>query len=145
MTMLKLRALDSDDLAILSAHVQDAVAKVADLAYRPAERRFVGVLNRFAWETAGRPGAVAERRRTAMHFDRVLSVKVQGLDRSQPQAIVSLLAIRFTPAAEADPGGVIDLVFSGAATVRLEVECIEAQLADLGAAWQATAKPDHAV
>lgn len=145
MSDLKLRALDAEDLAILSAHLQDAVAKIGDLVYRPAERRFLGVVNRFAWEGETTKGGVHERRRAAFHFDRVANVKAQGLDRSKPDAIVSLLAIRFEPAGAGEPGGVIDLVFSGAATVRLTVECVEAQVADLGAAWQASAKPDHAV
>ena len=145
MPPLKLRALDAEDLAILSAHLQDAVAKVGDLVYRPAEGRFLGVVNRFAWEGGEAKAGAHERRRAAFHFDRVSNVRAQGLDRSQPDTIVSLLAIRFEPAGADEPGGAIDLLFSGAATVRLTVECIEAQVADLGAAWQAAAKPDHAV
>ena len=145
MSDLKLRALDAEDLAILSAHLQDAVAKIGDLIYRPAERRFLGVVNRFAWESAAAKGGGHERRRAAFHFDRVVSVKAQGLDRGKPDAVVALLAIRFEPASADEPGGVIDLVFSGVATVRLTVECSEAQIADLGAAWQAAAKPDHKI
>jgi hypothetical protein len=145
MPEVKLRALDAEDLAVLSAHLQDAVAKIGDLVYRPTERRFLGVVNRFAWESAAAKGGAHERRRAAFHFDRVSSVMARGLDRGNPDAVVSLLAIRFEPAGADEPGGVIDLVFSGAATVRLTVECIEAQLADLGAAWQAAGKPNHAV
>ena len=58
-----------------------------------------------------------------------------------PDEVLDLLAIRFE---EADaPSGVIELVFAGNATIRLQVECIEAQLSDLGAAWSTDAVPDH--
>ena len=55
--------------------------------------------------------------------------------------MLSLLAIRFDGADA--PAGSVELVFAGGALIRLEVECIEAQLTDLGGAWSAASRPLH--
>jgi hypothetical protein len=142
MTPLKLAAMDAADLDIVSAHVQDAVLKIGDLQFHAGARRFVLAMNRLAWETvSGRLAKRAERRRSVLHFDRVLAVKLAGIDRSKPAEVLSLLAVRFK--AGEPPAGIVELVFAGSATIRLEVECIEARLADLGAAWQASSLPAH--
>jgi hypothetical protein len=142
MNRLKLLALDEEDLSVISAHVQDAVLKVADLQFRPAEKRFLAVVNRFAWERAmGWFRRRFERRRTVLRFDRVLHVRHAGFDLSDGEAVLSLLAIRFLPADP--PTGTIELIFSGGAAVRLEAECIEVELADLGPAWRTRARPVH--
>ena len=138
---LKLAALDEEDLAILSAHVQDAVLKVADMVYLPKEYRFVIAMNRFIWEKAEGKRRGYERRQAAMTFDRVLSVRTNRIRRDLGDAVLSLLAIDFDPSEP--PGGAINLIFAGGGAVRLEVECVEARLADLGAAWATTAKPSH--
>lgn len=142
---LKLIALDADDLSVVSAHLQDAVLTVGDLAYVPKDRRFVAIANRFDWMGALREGKTAatefERRRAAVRFERVLGASVQGLDLSKKTQVLSLLAISFEPKTE--PEGFIVLHFAEGAAVRLHVECIEAGLTDLGAAWQADSKPQH--
>lgn len=143
--MLKLIAFDSDDLAVLSAHVQDAVLVVADMAYQPRERRFVALLNRFNWQTAldaRAPRGTYERRRSALRIERVLGAQVLGIDLSARRAVLSLLALEFTPAAEA-PEGHITLHLAGGAAIRLHVECIESELRDLGGAWETTRLPAH--
>ena len=142
MNPLKLVALDPQDLNIVSAHVQDAVMKVADLEFLPRNKRFVISMNRFAWEAvSGRLRKRGERRLSVLHFDRVLSVKTAGIDRNKPAEVLSLLAVRFEQA-EA-PAGTVELDFSGDGTIRLDVECIEACLADLGGAWEASSLPTH--
>ncbi|KXF76545.1 hypothetical protein ATN84_10800 [Paramesorhizobium deserti] len=144
MEMLKLVALDDEDMQIISAYLQDAVLKVGDLDYLQQEKRFVGVTNRFVWERAasGRFGKrTFERRRSVLHFDRVTAVKVHGIDRSRKDDVLSLLAVRFLPGDA--PAGVVELTFSGDAAIRLDVECIEAKLTDLGPAWEAHGKPEH--
>lgn len=142
MDALKLIALDDQDLAVISAHVQDAVMKVGDLEFLPAAKRFVLPMNRFAWEKKGRflrPNN--ERRQSVLHFDRVLGAKTSGIARNDPAEILSLLAVSFV-ALDA-PAGIVELIFSGGGTVMLDVECIEARLADTGGAWQATSRPMH--
>ena len=77
-----------------------------------------------------------------LHFDRVLVGQgSHGIDRDKPADVLSLLAIRFLPADA--PAGTVDLVFAGGGTIRLDVECIEARLADLGGAWEASSRPAH--
>lgn len=134
---LKLIALDAEDLSILSAHLQDSVLRVGDIAYQPADKRFALIANRFDWAEAHDK----QRRRTGVRFERVLSVKRSGIDPSAKEATLSLLAITFEPAEP--PAGAITLVFSGEAAIRLDVECIEAELRDLGAAWAAAKVPKH--
>ncbi|MBV2142383.1 DUF2948 family protein [Falsochrobactrum sp. TDYN1] len=146
MEMLKLVALDEEDLQVLSAHLQDAVLKVSDLQYFAKDRRFILTANRFVWEEA-KPRFLRkpayQRRRTALHFNRVSAIKAHGIDRQKGEDVLSLLAIRFLP--DATPAGTIELTFSANAAIRLDVECIEAQMSDLGAAWETDSRPRHDV
>jgi Protein of unknown function (DUF2948) len=99
-------------------------------------------LNRFDWEGAQADEPEFRRRRAALRFERVLACKCQLLDPGQ-DAVLNLLAVEFS---ETDaPSGVVTLIFSGGAALRLEVECLEAELADLGPTWTAAACPAHAV
>jgi hypothetical protein len=139
--LLRLAAIDAEDLAVISAHVQDAVLKVGDMTYLPKERRFVVAMNRFIWEKADGKRQTYERRRTALTFDRVNAVQLQRIDRGQPDAVLELLAVEF--AATDQPDGTVTLVFAGGGAIRLTVECIEVRLADLGAAWATASKPTH--
>ena len=139
---LKLAAMDADDLAIISAHLQDAVLRVGDMTWRPAERRFVAVINRFDWEHCiARGKGPWRRRRAGLSFDRVMSAQIRRLRSDSADAVLSLLAIEFE-AGEA-PGGAITLQFAGGGGVRLDVECIEARLTDLGPAWETPSRPEH--
>ena len=140
MELLKLVALDAEDLAVVSAHLQDAVLRTGDLTYLPAERRFALVARRFDWEAD--PGEPPRRRLTGMHFDRVQRVRLRGIDRSTPDQVLNLLAITF---AEKDPpSGTATLIFSDGAAIQLDLECIEAQMKDLGPVWEADRRPLHA-
>jgi hypothetical protein len=143
MDLLKLIALDKDDIPIVSAHLQDAVIKVADVVWRPAENRLVLGLNRFDWESAN--DGTFRRRRAALRFDRVRSVKCRGVGCEDKEAILNLLAVEFM---ETDtPSGVVTLFFSGGPALRIDVECLEVELKDLGPVWttvQCPAHPDEA-
>jgi hypothetical protein len=140
--MLKLVALDEEDLAIISAHVQDAVMKVEHLDYAGTSRQFILTMNRFAWDAAaGGRKTDDERRLSVLNFARVTSVKSQGIDPRKKEEVLSLLAIRFLPS-EA-PSGTIELMFAGDASIRLGVEVIEARLTDTGGAWAASSRPAH--
>jgi hypothetical protein len=142
---LKLVALDQDDIEVVSAHVQDALVKIADIFWRPRERRFVMALNRFDWMAAvdAKPADRSDYRRcrTALRFERVNGCKCRNLDQANRDASLNLLAVEF---AERDaPAGVVTLTFSGGGIIRLEVECLEAELADLGEVTVAAVCPDH--
>ena len=139
---LRLAAVDEEDLSVLSAFVQDAVLKIGDMIYLPKERRFALAMNRFTWERAEDGSRKDfERRRTALTFDRVLRVRTSGIERKETERVLELLAVRFEPTDA--PEGKITLVFAGSALLEIEVEVIEARLADLGAAWATRAKPNH--
>jgi hypothetical protein len=148
---LKLRAEDADDLAVISAVVQDALISVRDLTYDREGRSFTVVANRFRWEgqreanslganSLGTNGSPAfERTLCAVSFGAVDGVSYRGFRRSDEDRILSLLAIR--------PGnkpGVIDLDFSGDAAVRLTVSAINCRAADVGEPWPTAWQPDHA-
>lgn len=140
--MLKLAAMDAQDLEVISAAMQDTIVKTGDLAYLAAEKRFAMVGNRFAWEVnAERKKPPYERRRTGFQATRVLKAQLAGLDLNRPDDVLELLSIGFEPA-EA-PAGAITLAFAGGATVRLHVECIELAMADLGGAWTTDNLPKH--
>jgi hypothetical protein len=142
MDPLKFVVLDEEDLEVASAHLQDAVVKVSDVLWRPQEQRVVVALNRFDWESARSAGPEYRRRRAALRFERVLSCKCRQVDPARKDAVLNLLAVEFSES-EA-PSGVVMLTFSGGASMRLEVECLEAELADLGPSWTTAACPDHA-
>jgi hypothetical protein len=144
---LKLVALDRDDIAVVSAHVQDALVRAGDILWQPRERRFVMALNRFDWMAAAdaKPdhGRKPDYRRcrTALRFERVLSCKCRDLDQSDKVTRLNLLAVEFV---ERDPpAGTVTLTFSGGGVIRLEVECLEAELADLGEVFAANTCPNH--
>jgi len=148
MEELKLVALDKDDIEVVSAHAQDALVKIADIFWQPREHRFVMALNRFDWMNAVDSNGLKEgsppdyrRRRTVLRFERVNSCKCRGLDRTNKEATLNLLAVEFV---ERDPpAGTITLTFSGGGAIRLDVECLEAELVDLGEVFTAVACPDH--
>jgi Protein of unknown function (DUF2948) len=146
MTEMKLIALDGEDLAIISAHCQDAVVRVEDLAYVARDRRFALVCNRFDWLGAGaKPPterANFDRHRAGLRFERVSKVRTVGMDLKAKEAVLVLLAIQFQPD-QAAPSGDITLQFANGAAIRLSVDDIEVELKDLGAVWATPHKPDH--
>lgn len=140
MEPLKLAAFDADDLAVVSAHVQDALVRVGDLTYLADQRRFVLVAKRFDWEAVE---AEPRRRLTGFHFERVQAVRTRDIDRAKPDEVKNLLAITFTVGDA--PSGTVELVFAAGGMIQLDVECIEARLKDLGPVWAAESRPAHDV
>ena len=143
MDLLKLVALDGDDIEVVSTHLQDAVIKAADIHWRPSENRVVVGLNRFDWEAANGSAPEFRRRRAALRFERVLSCRCRNLDAVQKEQVLNLLAVEFNRKDE--PAGTVLLTFSGGGALRLDVECLEVELADLGPCWSTDCCPEHAV
>jgi len=143
MDPLKLVALDRDDIEVVSAHLQDAILKVADIRWRPAENRVVVCVSRFDWEAAQGTDHDYRRRRAALRFDRVSACKCRDLSAVQKEQVLNLLAVSYEPKGADDPAGVVTLHFSGGGMLRLEVECLEVELADLGPAWGTDCCPEH--
>jgi hypothetical protein len=139
---LRLSAFDADDLAVISAHMQDAVIVLSDISYVKRERRFALIANRFVWESAASGKAQHfERRRTGLHFEGVQSVKAHRITLGVRDAVLSLLSIAFQSLEP--PGGTVTLSFSGGGEIRLDVEFLEAWLRDLGPAWETPHLPSH--
>jgi hypothetical protein len=136
---LKLLAEDADDVQVMSAALQDAVAKVGDIDWEPRARRLTLALNRFRWERQGLIGA--ERVRAALQVGGVLNVQSRRLKRDPKDAVIELLALEFTPGDP--PGGSLLLRFAGGADMRIEVECIDIVLADLSTPWPTRHAPHH--
>jgi len=139
MDLLKLVALDQEDLSVISAHLQDAIVRVGDLAYLPAEHRFALVARRFDWEAGA--DEQPRRRLTGLHFERVTGVRVRGIDRGKPDDVLNLLAIAFDSGDA--PSGTATLIFAEGAAIQVELECIEMQMKDLGPVWEAEGRPTH--
>lgn len=136
-TRLRLIAQDDEDLKVISAALQDAVAKIGDISFEARARRLTIAFNRFRWEAGG------ERVRSAVQIGSVLEVKARRLRREARQAVVELLAVTFEPG-EA-PGGAVVFTFAGGGDLRVEVECIDAALADLSDPWPTRRTPGHEV
>lgn len=133
---LQLLAEDQEDLAVISAALQDAVAKVGDIAFEAKARRLTIAFNRFRWEAG-----VRQRVRSALQVGGVLGLQARKIRRDRPDAVLELLALSFEPG-EA-PGGVLTFAFAGGGDLRAEVECIDAVLADVSQPWPTPRAPAH--
>lgn len=127
---LKLIALDAEDLAVISAHVQDARVQISDIIWRQNEQRLVVGLNRLDWEQTLEGQTAPQRLIAALRFDRVLACKSRNIDPKSPETLLELVGIEFCPGDE--PGGSALLLFSHGGALRLDVECLECELTDLG-------------
>jgi hypothetical protein len=141
MEPLKFVALDREDLDVISTHLQDAAVRVADVLWRPEKKRLVIALDRFDWCSADCDPPQFRRCRSALRFERVSACKCRHVNPAGKDAVLNLLAVEFTPTDS--PAGAITLTFSGGGKLRLEVECLEAELADLGPAWTVDSRPEH--
>jgi DUF2948 family protein len=133
---LRLLAQDADDLAVVSAAMQDAVAKVGDINYEPKARVLTIAFNRFCWEAPGR-----ERVRSGLQLGGVLNLQARKIRRGVREAVIEVLAVTFEPG-EA-PGGTVTISCAGGGDLRATVECVDAVLADVSEPWPTPRSPAH--
>jgi len=138
---LKLIALDREGLGVISAHVQNTCVKRIEMAWLPGQRRFVVAGMRYDW--VGAKTGPAERVASVLRFDRIVKVSHLGLKHMGPDATLNLLAVTFEKTDP--PAGMIILAFADGALVRLEVECVEVELSDMGLRRPAEACAGHAL
>ncbi len=143
---LYLGAETAEDLEVLASLTQDAVFPVTEISWRPSERRFALLLNRFRWEDADAAqtrGRNFERVRSVLNFNGVLKVASQGFDRSEADLVLSLLSIGYDPGE--DGGGRILLTLAGDGAIALDVECIDVTLRDVTRPYIAPSRkaPSH--
>lgn len=133
---LRLLAQDPDDLAIISAAMQDAVAKVGDVTFEPRARRLTIAFNRYCWEAGGK-----ERVRSALQLGGVMKLEARKIRRGAGDAVLEVLAVTFEPGAA--PGGTITISCAGGGDLRATVECVDAVLADVSKPWPTPRAPAH--
>lgn len=135
---LNLGAFSAEDLAVISSLVQDAVFPITEMTWRPKQRRFGLLLNRFRWEdedAARKRGRDFERVQSVLLVDQVTHVASLGVDRRDPDLILSVLSITFEPGA--DGAGQVLLTLAGDGAIRLEVEALEVTLKDVTRPYRA--------
>ncbi len=133
---LRLLAQDADDLAIISAAMQDAVAKVGDITYESRGRRLTIAFNRYCWESDGHV-----RVRSGLQLGGVMRVQARRIRRAAREAVLEVLAVTFD---EGDaPGGIVTISCAGGGDLRAEVECVDAVLADVSEPWPTPRTPAH--
>jgi hypothetical protein len=138
---IALRALDAGDLKVLAALVQDAVFPASEMAWDRRRRRFAILLNRFRWEEAGR--CPPERVQSVLVIEDAMRVASQGIARDDPDLVLSLLTLTWTPGAEG--AGRIELILAGDGAVAVDVEALEVTLKDVTTPYVAASgrSPDH--
>jgi len=153
---VRIKAEDGDDLAVISACVQDAVVKVGEIAFLPQRRQFTLLLSRYRWENVDRgdvrfadvvAGRAAphprERVRAGLTFGAVLRARRQGFGQEAAEQVLALLAVEAIEGEDA--AATIVLTFAGGPQVRLDVECVDVRLEDLGDPWPVRRRPAHAI
>jgi hypothetical protein len=137
MEKLKLSALDADDLAVISAAVQDSLVAVRDCVFLAGEKRFVLLLNRFRWEADSTVESAYSRTHSALVFNAVNAVHHHGIPLQEPDRVLGLLSV----AMEKD--GSVMLRFAARRTIRLEIGRLACHLGDVGEPWPTPWKPAH--
>lgn len=159
---MKLKARDRQDLAVISALLQDALVAVRDMTWQPREKRFVLIANRFCWEAAPepvpaaldeeRPGDTAADARfaetpdrlysrsfTGLRIERVEQAQLRGLDlKRQRDRFLVLLALTLE-----ENGKALRLTFAEGADIRLKLARISVLMEDLGESWPTQWRPSH--
>ena len=140
---LNLGAMDTEDLQVIASLVQDAVFPITEMAWRPGDRRFALLVNRFRWERGARSSTPPERVQSLLVVDNVLGVASQGIDRGDRDTVLSLLSVTFEPGE--DPAGHVLLTLAGDGAIRLNVEALEVGLRDVTRPYVAPSGkvPDH--
>lgn len=140
-SQLRLRAEDVPGLEVISSCLQDAIARIDDTTYIPRLRRFALVMTRFRWEMdeeLGQDGGL--RVRCGVHFDDVLRVRTQGIEMTDRDGLLPLLAITVE---EAEHGVTLHLQFAGGGTISLESEAVNCHVSDIEQGWPTPSRPDH--
>ena len=140
---LNLGAMDPEDLQVVSSLSQDAIFPITEMTWRPGERRFAILINRFRWEDQGRTRHAPERVQSLLVIDNVLRVASQGIDRNDRDTVLSLLSVTFEPGEEGS--GHLILTLAGDGAIRLEIEALDVTLKDVTRPYRAPSgkAPNH--
>ncbi len=139
---LKLIARTEEDLRVVSAHLQDSIASIADIANLKKNKIFLMQLNRFMWEDVEKGVFRKNKRiRTILKFENVMNVLSRNINQLKKDKFLDFLAIEtnITP----DKNYEMKIIFAGDAIIRVISEVIEVTLDDQGEAWDTKNKPKH--
>ena len=139
---LKLIARTEEDLRVVSAHLQDSIASIVDIANLKKNKIFLMQLNRFMWEDVEKGVFRKNKRiRTILKFENVMNVLSRNINQVKKDEFLDFLAIEtnITP----DKNYEMKIIFAGDAIIRVISEVIEVTLDDQGAAWDTKNKPKH--
>ena len=139
---LKLLAKTEEDLKVVSAHLQDSIANISDIANLTKNRMFLLQLNRFMWEDVEKGVFRKNKRiRTVLKFEHVLKVNSKNINQSKRGTFLDFLTIEtnITP----DNNYEMKIVFAGNSMIKIISEVIEVTLDDQGSAWDTKNMPQH--
>ena len=139
---LKLIAKTEEDLRVVSAHLQDSIVNVADIANLKKNKIFLMQLNRFMWEDVEKGIFRKNKRiRTVLKFENVLHAVSRNINQLKKDKFLDFLAIEtnITP----DNNYEMKIIFAGDSIIRIISEVIEVTLDDQGEAWDTKNKPKH--
>lgn len=140
MSDLKLIGMDAEDLEVISSHVQDALLYVRDIDFIANSKQLNLAINRCHNEASVGANRV-QRSHAGLVFSHIENMQVQNIDRSKPEQILSLLDVEFEQTEK--PAGIIELIFADNVSIKLNVNCLEVHLADIGETWISNVKPTH--
>jgi len=138
-----LKALDAEDLTVISALAQDAIVPLGEISYDATQRRFAMLINRFRWEdveTAAKRGRPVERVQAVLVFDDVMMARSSGISTADKDMVLSLLNIVFV--AGPDGTGCVEVTLAGDGQIALDIETIDVTLKDVTRPYIA---PSHKV
>ena len=139
---LKLIARTEDDLRIVSAHLQDSIASISDIANLKKNKIFLMQLNRFMWEDVEKGVFRKNKRiRTILKFDNILKVNSKNINQSKKDTFMDFLAIESNQMP--DNNYEMKITFAGDSVIKIISEVIEVTLDDQGEAWDTKNKPKH--
>ena len=139
---LKLLAKTEEDLKVVSAHLQDSIASISDIANLTKNRMFLLQLNRFMWEDVERGVFRKNKRiRTILKFENVLKVNSKNINQAKKDIFLDFLTIETN--IMPDNNYEMKIVFAGDSIIKIVSEVIEVTLDDQGEAWNTKNIPRH--
>ena len=140
--ILKLKANSEDDLRVISAHLQDSITQVKNIAHLKKNRIFLFQFNRFMWEDVEK-GVFRKNKRiqSILKFENVIKVFSKNLNQKNINRFLDFLAIETKILS--DKSYEVKLYFAGDIMIKIQPEVIECSLEDQGEPWDTKNKPKH--
>ncbi len=139
---LKLIGKTVEDLKVISAHLQDSIVHLKDIAHLKKNRIFLIQLNRFMWEDIEKGVFRKSKRiRTVLKFDHVIEVKSKRISQKPEDKFLDFLALETT--LKKDESYEVKLIFAGDSIIRIKSEVLEVTLDDQGKPWETKNEPKH--